>query len=121
MKYFLGSIFLFSFNVNAVLFEGCGEYSFKGIMKMDAESKKMTYVVFQNTISQKVFEFADREDMVKLAPFLNIQTEFQAQILKEMDGTKGVLKNIKKIGRVFPDPLSGSDMELKKIKSLKCL
>lgn len=51
---------------------------------------------------------------------VNSQSYFKGTIPKDMDGTKGILKNITGISKVFPDPLKNTDSGIKKIKSHKC-
>ena len=113
---------LLSLSAYASDFDGCGDYEFKGILKLDKSFKnQMAYIVHEGTKSQMTFEFEKEEDIVKVSPFLNMQSAFTATVSKDMDGTKGVLKNVSAISKVFPDPLKNSDTGLKKIKTIKCL
>lgn len=121
MKYLLMSLLL-SFSAYASDFDGCGEYEFKGVLKIDKDLKnQMAYVVHEGTKSQMIFEFENEEDIIRMSPFLNIQSAFTATVSKEMNGTKGAVKNVTGISKVFPDPLKNTDTGLKKIKPIKCL
>ncbi len=120
MKFLLLSLFV-SYNAYSSDFDGCGEYEFKGILKIDKQAKsQMNFIVHDGTKSQMTFEFEKEDDIVKLSPFLNSQSYFKATIPKAMDGTKGVLRNLSGISKVFPDPLKNTDSGIKKIKSQKC-
>lgn len=102
-------------------FSGCGEYVFNGVLKHNDRSVfKMVYIVNEGTKSQMIFDFVERDDVMKLALMLNVPSSFKAKITRLMDGTKGVLSYPVDIDRRFLDPLSNKTSGLTKIKNLKC-
>lgn len=114
-------LLLISFPVFAQDFTGCGEYKFKGILKYDEKAPlKMSYIVREGTGSQMTFSLVNKNDVTTLAPFIDKPSQFKAKIVKPMDGTKGELRTPMEIGLRFPDPMSGSDTGIEKIKSVKC-
>lgn len=111
----------FSSHAFAQEFIGCGEYLFKGLLKMDEHSPfKMLYIVHEGTKSQMNFRLKEKDDAIKLALIIDIPSSFKASITKPMDGTSGVLSFPTEISRRFPDPLKSSSTGILKIKEMKC-
>ena len=102
-------------------FSGCGEYSFKGILRHDENAPlKMSYVIHEGTKSQMIFHLTEKVDVPKLALVLDLPSVFKAKIHKQMDGTKGTLKAPFEIARRYPNPLVSTDSGMTKIQDLKC-
>ena len=117
---FLFSI-LFSSTVFSQDFSGCGEYSFKGVLRHNNHAPfKMIYVVNERTKSQMTFNLLEMDDVKKLALMINLPTKIKGNIVRRMDGTKGVLTFPSEIKRDFPDPLSSKESGINKIKNFKC-
>ena len=106
---------LWSTTLFAQDFEGCGVYVFKGVLREDK------YIVNEGTKSEMVFELADNQDFLNLSVFLNEPSTFKGRIIKQMDGTRGLLKGSSEISKRFPNPLDTSaDIGITKIKSSVC-
>jgi hypothetical protein len=119
MKYFLLVFFLMSLTNIAFSFEGCGEYLFKGKLIEDRLAlNKVKYLVNEGTQSSMSFSISEKDDFLNLSAFFNQPTEFKAKILKPMDGTIGIIKDIKEIKLRYPNPLI--DVGIKKLKSIQC-
>lgn len=121
MKSFFILMILFSANAFAQSFEGCGEYEFKGIVRKDKSAPLgLVYVVNEETRSQLNFPITSFAEIKKLSLFINQPTQFQAKILKNMDGTKGEFSDSVQIEKRFPNPLLSTDTGITRIKILKC-
>lgn len=123
MKYFLMIFCLvLGFYANASLFEGCGEYQFRGkLIAALEEFHKVKYVVNEGTVSAMTFSIPDNDDSMKISLFFNRPTSFNAKILKPMNGTKGEIKSLTEIALRFPNPLRPEDTGITKLSSLDCL
>lgn len=114
-------VFIFNINLYASSFEGCGVYRFSGILLEDKEAKLgFSYYVNPQTRSQMKFEFQDPKELAVLMPFLSIETSLEASITKEMDGTKGVFRELEKIERRLPNPLNAKTTGIWLAKKTKC-
>lgn len=95
-------------------YQGCGEYLFKGILvKNTSKNGKVgdppvIYKVNAKTKSEMNFTIKLPEDLSLISSYLDQPSQLSAEINEEMDGTKGELEKIKKIGLRKSDPLNSS-------------
>lgn len=106
--------FVVSVNLYAGEFKGCGEYLVKGVFKKDE-----TYIVNENSRSQMIFELGEEEKAI-LSPLIGKSSSFKGKITKNMDGTKGKIRDIKEVTIRFPNPLAPGDTGIIKLRDLKC-
>lgn len=102
-------------------FVGCGEYTFKGVVRLHKTEKgALNFVVNEDTKSQMEFLVTDIKELQKLAILIDAPIEFKAKILKKMDGTKGEFIEATEISNRMPNPLLSTDTGITKLRDLKC-
>lgn len=102
-------------------FVGCGEYTFKGVVRLHKTVKgALNFVVNEDTKSQMEFLVTDIKELQKLAILIDAPIEFKAKILKKMDGTKGEFVEATEISNRVPNPLLSTDTGITKLRDLKC-
>lgn len=117
-KIFLVILLLISSFSFANVFQGCGNYKLRGKLQKDSESEfKTKFVILEKTKAETVFHFETMEEMNKLAPFFNQFTEIKVSILKEMNGTKGIISRVSEVKLSAPNPLNMNEDFLKLSKS----
>lgn len=124
MKYVLTILFLtLNTSASASMFEGCGEYLFRGKLVEDKKSfNKVKYIVNEATQSSMSFSISEKDDFHRMAAFFNQPTMFKAKILKPMDGTAGAIKDITEIKFRYPNPLlHAGDTGITKLNSIPCM
>jgi hypothetical protein len=122
MKFFILVLLALNFShSHAQEFKGCGEYALKGVVRKNPNAQLgVAYIVHENTKSQLLFEFNEKDDFVVLVAYLDKPTSLKAKVLKKMDGTKGEMVDVSKIALRFPNPLSASDTEFSKLSDIDC-
>ena len=121
-KYLLLALLICAENSWALGFQGCGEYSVKGVLRKNKEGHLgIIYVVNEGTKSQMSFSLKEKKDLLALMPLLDHPSQFKAQMTSAMDGTKGFLKDVREISRRMPDPLNpAEDTGISLLSAKKC-
>ena len=113
--------FIFTNSLQANTFEGCGEYKFHGVLKLrPLIANQLEYVVNEGNQSQMIFEFEKKDYAQKLIPYLNKTSSFQGEILKNMDGTKGIISSVSEISERIPNPMKTENTGISLMTKKKC-
>lgn len=121
MKIIMLMIIFSSSQLYAGGFEGCGEYLFKGVVKIHKTARgALNFTVNEDTKSQMEFLVTDKKELQKLGILIDVPIEFKAKILKKMDGTKGEFVEATEITNRLPNPLLSTDTGITKLRDLKC-
>lgn len=96
---------------------------FRGKLVEDPKTfYKVKYLVNEETQSSMNFSISEKDDFSKVGVFLNQPTMFKAKILKPMDGTIGLIKDISEIKLRYPNPLlHAGDTGIMKLSSIQCM
>lgn len=105
-------------------YQGCGEYLIKGVLVKNhlknEEEAPVLYKVNTKTKSEMTFKIKLPEDLALISSYLDQAGQLTAEINEEMDGTKGELEKITKVGLRKSDPLNPTDTGLFLISKKEC-